>query len=124
MADRDRHAIAHGRKELRTEPALPCARRAHHDGECGPALSHRAIEDVQQLPQLSVTARLEFFDDVEGNRTGFKGLYTALTGGLNFKPRPGIVFRPELRYDYNDETRPFEGKHGVGTATADLIFRW
>ncbi len=75
-------------------------------------------------PQLSATARLELFDDVDGNRTGFKGLYTALTTGLNFKPRPGVVFRPELRYDYNDETRPFEGKHGVGTATADLILRW
>jgi hypothetical protein len=75
-------------------------------------------------PRLSGTARLEFFDDFQGQRTGFAGLYTALTAGLNFKPRKDIIFRPELRYDYNEESRPFEGKHGLATATADLIVRW
>jgi hypothetical protein len=75
-------------------------------------------------PRLTGTTRLEFFDDIDGNRTGFPGLYTALTLGLNFQPRKAIVFRPEVRYDYNDETRPFEGKHGLFTATTDLILRW
>ena len=75
-------------------------------------------------PRLGGTTRLEFFDDAQGQRTGFPGLYTALTAGLNFRPRKGIIFRPELRYDYNDETRPFEGKHGLFTATSDLILRW
>jgi hypothetical protein len=75
-------------------------------------------------PRLSGTTRLEFFDDVDGNRTGFKGLYSAITTGLNFKPRPDIVIRPELRYDYNGETRPFEDKHGLFTAAADVIVRW
>ena len=75
-------------------------------------------------PRVSGTTRLELFDDVDGNRTGSPGLYTALTTGVTFKPRPGVSFRPELRYDYNEESRPFEGKHGVATATADLILRW
>jgi hypothetical protein len=75
-------------------------------------------------PRLTATTRLEFFDDIDGNRTGFKGLYTAITTGVNFQPRKAIVFRPELRYDTNDETRPFEGKHGLFTATADVIVRW
>jgi hypothetical protein len=75
-------------------------------------------------PRLTGTTRLEFFDDSDGNRTGFKGLYTALTAGLNFQPRKAIIFRPELRYDYNDESRPFEGKHGLFTATTDVIVRW
>jgi hypothetical protein len=75
-------------------------------------------------PRLSSTARLELFDDIDGNRTGFKGLYTAATSGLNFKLRPEIIFRPEVRYDYNGESRPFEGQHGLFTATADLIVRW
>ena len=75
-------------------------------------------------PRLSGTTRLEFFDDIDGNRTGFPGLYTALTAGVNFKPRPTVVLRPELRYDYNGESRPFENKHGVFTATADVILRW
>ncbi len=75
-------------------------------------------------PRLSGTTRLEFFDDCQGERTGFKGLYTALTTGLNFQPRKDVIFRPELRYDYNSESRPFEDKHGLFTAAADVIFRW
>ncbi len=75
-------------------------------------------------PRLTGTTRLELFDDVDGNRTGFSGLYSALTAGLNFQPRKAVIFRPEVRYDYNGESRPFEGKHGLVTATADLILRW
>lgn len=75
-------------------------------------------------PRLSGNTRLEFFDDVDGNRTGFKGLYTAVTAGLNFQPRKDIVFRPEVRYDYNNESRPFQDNHGVFTAATDLIVRW
>jgi hypothetical protein len=75
-------------------------------------------------PKVTGTTRLEFFDDIDGNRTGFPGLYTALTAGINFKPRNSIIFRPELRYDYNDQTRPFEGKHGLFTAATDIILRW
>lgn len=70
------------------------------------------------------TTRLEFFDDIDGNRTGFAGLYTAATAGLSFQPRPAITLRPEVRYDYNGETRPFDGRHSLFTATADLIVRW
>ncbi len=75
-------------------------------------------------PRLSGTTRVEFFDDVDGNRTGFEGVYTAVTAGLRFEPRPGFVIRPELRFDYNFESRPFEDKHGLGTATTDFIVRW
>jgi hypothetical protein len=75
-------------------------------------------------PRVSGTVRLELFDDVQGQRTGFPGLYTALTAGVTFKPRPAVILRPELRYDYNDESRPFENKPGLFTATADLILRW
>jgi len=75
-------------------------------------------------PRLSGTSRLEFFDDAQGQRTGFEGLYVAVTTGLSFKPRKDVIFRPEIRYDYNVDSRPFEGKHGLFTATADLILRW
>jgi len=75
-------------------------------------------------PRLSGTTRLEFFDDFQGQRTGFAGLYTALTAGLSFRPRKDIIFRPEVRYDYNEESRPYEGKHGLFTAAADVILRW
>jgi hypothetical protein len=75
-------------------------------------------------PRLSSTVRLEFFDDAQGQRTGFEGLYTALTAGLSFRPRKDVIFRPEVRYDYNLHSRPFEEKHGLFTAAADVILRW
>ena len=75
-------------------------------------------------PRLSATSRLECFDDAQGERTRFEGVYTAITAGFSFRPRPAITFRPELRYDYNGQSRPFEGQHGLFTATADVILRW
>jgi hypothetical protein len=75
-------------------------------------------------PRLSATGRLEFFDDFQGQRTGFEGLYTAATAGVQFRPRKDVILRPELRYDFNEESRPFEGKHDLFTATMDVIVRW
>lgn len=75
-------------------------------------------------PELSSTTRLELFNDIDGNRTGFAGFYTAVTSGFNFKPCPSITVRPELRFDCNTESRPFEDKHGLLTATTDVIVRW
>ncbi len=75
-------------------------------------------------PRLSGTTRVEFFDDAQGQRTGFEGVYTTLTAGVSFSPRRAIAIRPELRYDYNFQSRPFEDKHGLFTAATDLILRW
>jgi Putative beta-barrel porin-2, OmpL-like. bbp2 len=75
-------------------------------------------------PRLTAVGRLELFDDVQGQRTGFAGLYVAPTAGVNFKPNKFVVLRPELRFDYNTESRPFEGKHGLATAAMDLLVRW
>jgi hypothetical protein len=75
-------------------------------------------------PKLGGTTRLEFFDDAQGQRTGFRGLYTGITMGLSIKPRKDIILRPEVRYDYNTDSRPFENKPGLFTAAADVILRW
>lgn len=75
-------------------------------------------------PRLTGGVRLEFFDDAQGDRTGYKGLYTDFTAGVNFRLRKDIVFRPELRTDVNDQSRPFEGHNSLFTACADLIVRW
>jgi hypothetical protein len=75
-------------------------------------------------PRVSGTVRLECFDDFQGQRTGFPGLYTALTAGLTFKPSKHLWLRPEARFDYNGESRPFEGSHALLTATMDAIVRW
>jgi hypothetical protein len=78
----------------------------------------------QLSPRLTANGRLEFFDDFQGQRTGFPGLYTALTLGATFKVTKEIWLRPEIRYDYNGESRPFERQHGLFTATADVVVRW
>jgi hypothetical protein len=75
-------------------------------------------------PRLSATTRVEFFDDAQGQRTGFRGLYSTLTAGLSFKPCKAITLRPEVRFDYNDDSRPFENKHSLVTAASDIILRW
>jgi hypothetical protein len=75
-------------------------------------------------PPLTAVVRLENFDDFQGQRTGFEGLYTAVTGGLQVRLSRSIQVRPELRYDYNNESRPFEGRHDLFTAAADMIIRW
>ena len=78
----------------------------------------------QWTPRLAGNVRVEFFDDVEGQRTGFPGLYETVTVGLSFQPVKAVTFRPELRYDYQDESAPFEGKHWLLTASTDMIVRW
>lgn len=74
--------------------------------------------------RVSGTTRLELFDDFQGQRTGFAGLYTVLTAGLAFKPWKSVIVRPELRFDYNGESQPFENQHGLFTAASDVILRW
>lgn len=74
--------------------------------------------------KLGAILRLEFFDDFEGQRTGFEGLYTEVTAGVQIKPYKGVWIRPEIRYDHNGYSRAFEGKHGILTAASDLVIRW
>jgi hypothetical protein len=75
-------------------------------------------------PRLGGILRVETFDDFNGQRTGFPGLYVTPTAGLQFRLRKGLILRPELRYDYNVQSRPFEGKHDLFTATGDVVVRW
>ena len=77
----------------------------------------RQLAGVCELPQLqrgndklSVNGRLEFFDDRQGQRTGTEGLYTAITGGVTYKPRPYLWIRPEIRYDTHQVGRPYQNE--------------
>jgi hypothetical protein len=67
---------------------------------------------------------LEFFNDFEGQRTGFEGLYTALTVGVQFRPTKDILIRPEIRYDHNNYSDPFEGKSSLFTSAIDVLIRF
>jgi hypothetical protein len=73
---------------------------------------------------LQGNCRVEFFDDVVGNRTGFEGLYTAGTLGLLYQPTKSLTLRPEIRFDHNASSRPFAGAPDLFTAALDVIVRW
>jgi hypothetical protein len=75
-------------------------------------------------PKVGAILRYENFDDAQGQRTGFAGLYTAITGGIQYRINKSMILRPELRYDNNALQTPFEGKHSIFTAASDLIVRW
>jgi hypothetical protein len=83
---------------------------------------HYIFYDVNS--RLRLIGRYEDFDDCQGQRTGFAGLYSAVTGGFQFRLTPGMWIRPEVRYDYNFESTPFDGHHGLFTAALDTIIRW
>lgn len=74
--------------------------------------------------QASWTTRVEVFDDVHGQRTGFAGPYVAATTGVNYRPVEWLILRPELRFDWNGESRPYNGEHELFTAMLDVIQRW
>lgn len=74
--------------------------------------------------KFTTITRLEGFDDFTGQRTGFKGLYLEGTTGFQYNINSAVTFRPEVRYDYNTQSSPFEGKHGIFTTAFDLIVRW
>lgn len=86
------------------------------------AVAHYLFATVS--PRVSTNVRLENFWDFQGQRTGFEGMYSSVTGLIQFKPRKDVILRAETRYDHNIESTPFEGKHGVFTAAAELILRW
>jgi hypothetical protein len=73
---------------------------------------------------IASTLRAEVFEDTDGVRTGFKGLYTEATLGVAWTPTPGVILRPSIRYDYNADSRPFEGDKDMWTGVVELIFRW
>ncbi len=72
---------------------------------------------------LSSTTRVEFFDDIQGQRTGYAGLYSTVTMGFTYKPKPWLWIRPEVRYDHND-AKPFEGEATLISAAFDVLIRW
>jgi hypothetical protein len=78
----------------------------------------------QWRANLQSNCRVEFFDDVNGNRTGYEGFYTAGTMGLAYTPQRSIILRPEVRFDHNASSRPFAGQPDLFTAAFDVIVRW
>jgi len=65
-----------------------------------------------------ISVRNEYFDDLKGQRTGFKTRYTEHMVSWNHWIGSTIVFRPELRYEYAYDTPAFDN----GLKKAQLMF--
>ena len=58
---------------------------------------------------LGAGVRFEWFRDENGTRvTGASDHFYAMTAGLNYSPVSWLTLRPEVRYDWVDNTTPFE----------------
>ncbi len=55
------------------------------------------------VPTIDLNFRGEWFDDVQGTRTGFAADYSEVTLGLNWHPCSYIEFRPEIRGDFSSQ---------------------
>ncbi len=66
----------------------------------------------------SVIIRNEFMNDLKGQRTGYKTLYSEHAVSYNHWIGTTIVFRPEIRYDHAYDARPFDS----GNKKEQLMF--
>ncbi len=83
-------------------------------------------------PRLRLGMRAEWFRDDEGTRTGqlkrpgFAASFYDLTLGLGYTPYPSVQIRPEVRWDWTPEARPFNDQADKSqlTAAVDVIWRF
>lgn len=89
-------------------------------------------------PKLSAGARIEWLRDDDGVRIagvgnavpgkgwsalpGFAGDFYELTLGLNWRPSPNWLIRPEIRWDWYDGTRNLQGQLPFNDGTSDHQF--
>jgi hypothetical protein len=64
---------------------------------------------------IDLLCRAEWFDDVQGTRTGVAANYSEVTLGMNWHPVKWLEFRPEIRGDFAGGVPAF----GVGGAHTD-----
>jgi hypothetical protein len=70
------------------------------------------------IPTIDLNSRIEWFDDVNGTRTGVATDYSAVTLGLNWHPTRWLEVRPEIRGDF--AAAPAFGVGGAHTAYSQL----
>jgi hypothetical protein len=67
----------------------------------GEAYGIYTIGILHAAPKLDLIARAEWFDDVQGTRTGFAANYQEVTLGCNWHPVRCLEIRPEIRGDFS-----------------------
>jgi len=83
-------------------------------------------------PRLRLGARAEWFRDDEGTRTGqlgrpgFAASFYDLTLGVAYDLYPSVKIRPEVRWDWSPDARPYNDQTDKSqfTAAVDAIWRF
>jgi hypothetical protein len=79
-------------------------------------------------PKLDLNLRGEWFDDVQGTRTGIATAYEEGTIGFDYHPYKWVSFRPEIRGDFADERAfgpgPVPTNKSQLTVAFDLLFKF
>ncbi len=71
-----------------------------------------------------ITYRNEVFDDLRGQRTGYKGVYYETGVAWNHWIGTTLVFRPELRWEHNFDNNAYDGgnRHSQFMFASDVIW--
>ena len=69
-------------------------------------------------PEIDALMRVEWFDDVQGTRTGVAANYSEVTLGTNWHPNKFLEVRPEIRGDFADKAA--YGTGGANTYKTQL----
>jgi hypothetical protein len=80
------------------------------------AIGTVAYLNYQFTPLDNISFRPEFYDDMDGQRTGVKTRYANLGIGWQHWLSPQIEFRPEIDYDYAIDKNAFNGYGTDGVA--------
>ena len=67
-------------------------------------------------PHTNISLRTEYFDDMQGQRTGVKTSYEDVALGVQYWPSPQVEFRPELAYYRANDAKAFNGNGNLGIA--------
>ncbi len=90
------------------------------------AFAALAYLNYKITPLDNLTLRAEFYDDYQGQRTGFATRYTEQTIGFQHWFSPSIELRPEIAFYQAYDARAFDNgtKHTLEVGSADLIFHF
>ena len=85
-----------------------------------------AYLNYQVTPLDNITGRAEFYDDAEGQRTGYATKYTEETIAYQHWFSPSIELRPELAFFQSYDQSAFDNgtKHNLTLFSTDLIFHF
>ena len=74
-----------------------------------------AYWNYQVGPLTNLSLRTEYFDDMQGQRTGVATAYEGVAFGAQHWLSPQIELRPEIAYYHADDGKPFGGNsnHGI-----------